>query len=270
MLIIGERINATREGIRKAIAERDADHLVAEARNQREAGADCIDVNAGTLIEDEPGHLSWLVRIVQEGVDTPLSIDSANPDAMARALEVHRGRALLNSISGESKRIEKVLPLIREHRPRVIALCMDDTGLPTSPVQAIDVAGKLLDTLAGAGCDPHDVYLDPLVRPISTEPSMGKLALDTTIGIKATYPEAGTICGLSNISFGLPERRLINRNYLTMMIAAGIDAVIADPLDRELMGNLFASLALIGRDEYCRGYLEAFRAGRLPGTKKPD
>lgn len=222
-----------------------------------------IDVNAGTFLSSEPEYLTWLVRTVQEAVDVPLSIDSASAEALGQALEVHRGKALLNSISAEKDRLEKLIPIIKEHRPSVIALCMDDEGLPESTEKTVAIAEGVVEILLSSGIDGADIYLDPLIRPIGTNPSFGRLGIESIMKLKDRLPDARTICGLSNVSFGLPLRRLLNQNYLSMLVAAGIDAVIADTLDRRLMANLKASLALLGRDEYCIDYLKAYREGRL-------
>jgi 5-methyltetrahydrofolate--homocysteine methyltransferase len=263
VIVIGERINSTREEIARAIEARDAAFIKEAARVQVEAGAHFLDVNAGVFLAAEPEHLTWLVQTVQEAVDVPLSIDSARAEALAPALEAHRGRAMLNSISGERERLEKILPLVEKFRPTVIALCMDERGLPDSPQRTLEVAEKLVDALSSRGVEKAGIYLDPLVRPVGTDPEVGMLAFRSAMKIKEGLPGSKIICGLSNVSFGLPLRGLLNRNYLSMMVAAGIDAVIADPLDAGLMANLRASLALAGRDAHLRDYLKAFREGKL-------
>lgn len=266
MIVIGERINSTREEIAGAIRGRDQAFIQALARAQVEAGACLLDVNAGTFLDAEPEHLVWLVRTVQEAAPVPLSIDSARAEALRPALEEHRGRAMLNSISGERERLEKILPLVIEFKPTVVALCMDERGLPDSPERTLEVAEGIVRALTSRGVEREGIFLDPLVRPVATDPAAALLAFLSVMKIKERLPGTKTICGLSNVSFGLPARSLLNRNYLSMMVAAGTDAVIANPLDKGLMANLLASLALTGRDAHCRDYLKAYREGKLGGS----
>ncbi len=264
VIVIGERLNSTRQQITRAIQESDSSTIKDVAQAQVSAGAHLVDVNAGTFLDQEPEYLTWLVTTVQEAVDVPLSIDSAHPAAFEQAFEAHRGRALLNSVSGERLRLESLLPLIKRFKPFVIALCMDDSGLPGTSDGTLTVAENLIERLVSSGIGAGDIYLDPLVRPVGTNPSFGKLAVESITRLKKHFPESRIVCGLSNVSFGLPKRRLLNQNFLSMVVAAGIDAVIADPLDRRLMANLTASMALCGRDEYCRDYLKSYREGKLP------
>jgi 5-methyltetrahydrofolate--homocysteine methyltransferase len=263
MIIVGERLNSTREEIARAIEARDASFIRDAAQAQVAAGAHFLDVNAGTFLDDEPACLTWLVRTVQEAVDVPLSLDSARPQALIPALEAHRGRAMLNSISGERERMGNILPLVEKFDPAVIALCMDERGLPATPEQALEVAERLVEALSSSGAKAEGIYLDPLVLPVGTDPGAGMRTLRTLARMKERFPAVKTICGLSNVSFGLPARSLLNRSYLPMLIASGIDAVIADPLDRRLMAALRASLALTGRDAHCRDYLRSYREGKL-------
>jgi cobalamin-dependent methionine synthase I len=264
LIVIGERLNSTRKAVAEAVEKGDSEYVRGAAEAQVRAGADFLDVNAGTFFDSEPEKLAWMVETVQGAVDVTLSIDSVNAEAVERALEVHRGRALLNSVSGEKGRIEHLAPIIRKHRPRIIALCMDEDGLPDTVERTVLSATRVVDLLAGLGVGQEDIFLDPLIRPIGTDPSFGKLGIDSTAELKKRFPAVKTICGLSNVSFGLPKRRLLNQSYLPMLIAAGLDAVIADTLDRGLMATLRASLALSGSDAYCSSYIKAYRQGLLP------
>ena len=171
MIIVGESINSTRKPIARSIEKADVEHIQEIARAQVDAGADIIDVNAGVFLDKEPQHLVWLVKTVQEVVDIPLSLDSASPEALSRALEAHQGRGLLNSISGEKARIDRLIPIIREYKPSVIALCMDDGGLPESPEKTVAVASTLVEVLNSNGVASTDIFLDPLIRPIGTNPT---------------------------------------------------------------------------------------------------
>lgn len=263
MLIVGERINTSRPGIEPAVRNRDAALIQLEAENQVKAGSQYVDVNCGTLLEEEPAALVWLVKTVQEQLDSPLCIDSPNPLALAQALKEHKGKALINSISGERDRYEQIMPLVREHRAGVVALAMDDTGMPTTAKDRIQVAGKLIDRLTKDGIELDDIYIDPLIQPISTDGAQAVAVFETIASIMREYPGIHTICGLSNVSFGLPGRGLLNRSFMIMCIIAGLDAVICDPMNKEMIKAIYAGEALTGRDEYCMAYIKGFRAGRL-------
>ncbi len=259
MIIVGERLNSSRQPVREALERRLEDFLTSEALRQREAGADYIDLNAAALMEAEVATISWAVPLIQHATCRPLSIDSPNPEAVAAGLEAHDGRALLNSLTAERSRIERLLPLIREHKPRVIVLCLDDEGMPKTPENAVAIARKMAELLACQGLDPDDILIDPLVRPVAAEPEAARLFLDSLAAIKNALPEIRTIAGLSNVSFGLPLRPLINRTLLMMALERGLDAAICDPLDRELQASLKAAEALLGRDPAMKGFLRFAR-----------
>jgi 5-methyltetrahydrofolate--homocysteine methyltransferase len=264
MLIIGERINSTRKTIASAIKERDTAFIQAEARKQAEAGAAYLDCNAATVgREEEPEALCWLVRTVQEAVALPISLDSPNPDALAAALAATKGTAIINSITGEREKWERVLPLVRDYQTRVIALCMDDDGMPRSDADRVRVGTRLIEQLRTAGVPEEDILLDPLLVPISVDSANGKGALRAIAELRRLFPGIPISVGLSNVSYGLPERRWPNRAMLVLAMGAGLDAVICDPTDAELMALLLAAEALLGRDEFCAAYLAAARAGKL-------
>ncbi len=262
MIIIGELINTSRKAIAPAVDQRDKTYIQELARKQVEAGANYVDVNAGTKIHDEPEILAWLVKTVQEAVDVPLCIDSPNPKAIEAALEVHQGQALVNSITGERERYETILPLIVKRRARVVALCMDDTGMPETASQRLAIVNVLARELLDAGIRKEDIFFDPLVKPISVNTNFGMEVLETILQIHQKYEGIHTTCGLSNISYGLPNRKLLNQAFLVLCMANGMDSVILDPLDKTMMSLLIASKALLGRDEYCVEYLTAYREGR--------
>lgn len=266
MLIVGERINSSRKAIAELVARRDAGGVAREASRQVEAGAGVVDVNAGTFGAEEPQVLRWLVTAVQEAVPVPLAIDSPSAEAVREALVAHRGKALLNSISGERERFQQFLPLIKEHGCAVVALCLDDEGMPADTAQAVAKGSTLVDALTAAGVPLEDIYVDPLVRPVGTDPGAGRAVLEAIRVLTQRYPGLRAICGLSNVSFGLPRRALLNRAFLVATMAAGLAAVILDPLDGELMALLRAAEAVLGEDPYCSRYLRAYREGRLvPG-----
>ncbi len=170
---------------------------------------------------------------------------------------------MVNSITLEAKRVEDILPLIREFRPRVVALTMDDNGIPEDGKKRYEISQRLVELLTCAKIPEDNIYVDPLVRPISTDRDAGLVALDVIGRIKNSSEKIHVICGLSNISYGLPKRGLINRAFLLMAMAKGLDSVILDPLDRRMISLIKAGETLLGRDEYCAEYLRAFRAGEL-------
>lgn len=262
MLIVGELINSTRKAIAQAIEQKDKDFLQDLARRQAEAGADFIDVNAA-VGGDEIENMIWLVDLIQDVVDTPLCIDSPSPEALEAGLVRCRKKAMVNSISGESERWEKVLPIIQKYQAKVVVLCMDDQGMPETVEDRLRVAEKLVTGLKGAGVPEGDIFLDPLVKPLGVNHDYGVEILKTTQAIRAKYPQVHVISGLSNVSYGLPERRLLNRVFMVMSLTMGMDAFILDPLDQTLMSLGAAAKALAGQDEYCMEYISGVRAGRV-------
>ncbi|MFZ5646581.1 MAG: dihydropteroate synthase [Bacillota bacterium] len=264
MLVIGEKINSTRKSIDRAVRERAAGLIREEALKQAQAGAGMLDVNCGTVdAADEPAAMDWLVKTVQEAVDLPLCIDSPNPEALAAGLAAHRGKAMINSISGESERFGKVLPLVRQSGASVVALCMDDRGIPADKDQALDVGIKLVGRLVDSGVPLGDIYFDPLVRSVATSPSTVVDTLRLMEDMSARYPGLHFVSGLSNVSFGLPERRHLNRAYVVMSMASGLDAVIVDPMDSTLMALVYATEALLNKDRFCMQYIRCYQQGRL-------
>ncbi|HEX77742.1 MAG TPA: dihydropteroate synthase [Dehalococcoidia bacterium] len=263
MLIIGERINSTRESIARAIAARDAGHIQREALAQIEAGSDYVDVNAGAFAGEEPELLAWLVRAVQEVTDKPLCLDTANAQAAAAALKVHKGKALINSVTGQKERYQAFLPLVKEYGCGIIALCLDDSGTPGDVPGRLAIARRLIENLTAQGIAPADIYIDPLVHPLSVETKAGLIAIDTIASIAQEYPQVGTIVGLSNISFGLPARARLNRLFLVLALAHGLKAAILDPTDKRMMADLATAETILGQDEYCVNYLTAYRAGKF-------
>lgn len=267
MLIIGELINSTRKQIHPLLEARDAGSIVDLARRQTDAGAHLVDVNCATLLEDEVSCLVWAIRTIQEATGARISVDSPNPVALRRGLEAHKGKAMLDSISLEHERWTGFLPVVREFRPEIVALCMDDQGIPTTAEAKLALATRLVEGLTGVGIPPEDIYVDPLVFPVATDSGCVREFLKAQDLIKARFPEVRTVCGLSNVSFGLPHRAQINQVFLVLCLAHGMDAFILDPLDRRLMANLATAQMLLGHDEFCQRYLGAARAGKFDFLK---
>jgi cobalamin-dependent methionine synthase I len=264
MIIVGERINTSRKSMAPLVLTRDTEAVAAEAIRQLEAGAAFIDVNCGTMVDEEPEVLQWLVETVQKAAPNALcSIDSPNPAAIERALKAHKGKALINSVTAESARLSAILPLVRDYQAGIIALTMNDDGMPETAAERLKIASFTVEKLTQAGVPLEDIYIDPMVRPVSTGDQYGLVIFDTLNAIRREYPGVHTICGLSNISFGLPERRIINHAFLVMAMQAGLDSAILDPLDQRLMSLLYTSELLLGRDEYSANYIAAYREGKF-------
>ena len=264
MLIVAERINATRKSIREALERKDERFLIEEARKQEAAGAHFLDVNAGTEAKEEVENLPWLVELLQGVVEIPLCLDTANDEALVQALKVYRKEeVMINSFTVERARIESVLSLAREYEAFVVGLAMGEGGIPQTSSDRLQLVELLVRAAEDYRIPREKLFIDPLVVPIGADQRQGQIFLETLKTIKERFPGVRTICGLSNISFGMPNRKLLNRAFLTLCVGYGLDAAIIDPLDRELMSILFASEALMGRDEFCMNYIAAYRQGRL-------
>jgi len=261
MIIIGEKINGTRKRVARAIAERDAGFIEALATRQAEAGADWLDVNAGTHPAQEPDDLVWLVKTIQAVVETRLCLDSANPEALSAAIEVVDKTPLINSISGEPARLRNILPLAARFNCPVIALAMNEERIPETSEARMSILRELMRATAEHELPADRVYLDPLVLTIATNTKSGIVTLETIAAIHQEFPGAHITMGLSNLSFGLPARSYINRSFLTLAIHTGLDSVIIDPTDQELMAAIRAAELVLGRDRHCLNYIRAYRAG---------
>ena len=261
MIIIGELINASRKAIGAAIEAQDADAIQQVAKDQSEAGADFIDVNAGIFVGKEPQYLKWLVQTVQEVTDTPCAIDSPDPAAIEAALNVHKGIPMINSISLEKERHDNLMPIVAGTDMKVIALCMSDEGMPQTVDDRLKIAEKLVNGLVQNNVSIENIFVDPLVQPLSVNDLFGLEFLNAIELIMKRFEGVHTACGLSNISYGLPARKFMNQTFMAMAIAKGLDGAIVNPLDKKMMANIIAAEALVGKDNFCIDYLKAYRAG---------
>lgn len=259
--VIGERINTSRKKVKEAVANRDAGYIVNDVTRQQEAGAAYIDVNAGARIGHETEDMKWLIDTIQPIANLPLTLDSPDPMILEMAFQMVESTPMVNSISLEKERFDTMMPFLEGKKCKIIALCMDDAGMPTSADSIIDRADILVKELTGIGFALSDIYIDPLVQPISTDSSKGGMVLDATRGIKAKYPKIHITGGLSNISYGLPQRKIINRTFVTLMMHAGMDSAIIDPLDVKIMATIQTSEMLLGNDQFCMNYLKGVRSG---------
>ncbi len=264
MIIIGEKINTSLKAIRPAVESMDTEVIQDMARRQVEAGANYIDVNCGTFPFKEPELLEWLVKTVQEVISVPLCIDSPSPKALEVALKANKTiKPLINSITAEKERIDAILPLVVEYNTSIIALCMDDNGMPETADDRVKIAEGLIETMTKQGIKLEDIFIDPMIRPVSTGAHYGVVALETIRRVMAEFPGVHTTCGLSNVSFGIPARKIVNQAFLISAIGAGLDCAILDPLDKKIMSFVYAAELIQGKDDYCMNFLSAFREGKL-------
>jgi 5-methyltetrahydrofolate--homocysteine methyltransferase len=258
-VIIGERINPTgRKKVLAALQEKNFDIIREDAILQVEAGADILDVNAGVPGVDEAELLTKMLQMVMDVTGVPLCIDTADPEALSAALSVYDGKALVNSVNGEERSLDSVLPLVQEHGAAVIGLCMDDDGIPETAEDRLAVAGKIIERAGRLGIEPHDVIIDPLALTMGADSSAGRVALDT---IELVVEEFGVniTMGASNISFGMPDRKYINSTFIAMAIHAGLTCPITNPLVTEIRTAVLAADLTMGRDDYGMAWIKAYR-----------
>ena len=196
-------------------------------------------------------------------MNIPLCIDSPDPEVLMMAYEKVEQKPMINSITLEKKSYDPMMSFLEGKDCKVIALCMSDEGMPKSSGDVIKRAKKLVEGLEKIGMKRDDIYIDPLIEPIGTDISKGIMAMDSVRNIKEENPGVHFMCGLSNVSFGLPERKIINRHFLSLMMSAGIDGAILDPLDEKIMATVKITEMLLGKDNYCMNYLKAVRAGKI-------
>jgi len=264
VIIIGEKINSTLKSVQPAIENYEAGKIKELAIKQKEAGASYIDINAGMFYADEPERLEWLAKTVEEAVDIPVVIDSTNPIAIEKALKVSKNtKPIINSITNETERYNSIVPLIQKYDTQIVALCMDDTGMPETTDERVKIGEQLIEKLTKAGVKQEHIHIDPMIRPIGTGSHYGVVALETIMKVKQEFPDVHITCGLSNISFGIPARKLMNQVFLVTAIYAGMDGAILDPLDKKLMSVLLAAEAVMGKDDFCMNYITKFREGNL-------
>ena len=264
MIIIGEKINGTRKKVGAAIQERDGEHIKQLALSQVEAGSDYLDVNAGTSPSREPDDMAWLVECIQSVTDCPLCLDSANPKALKAGLDLVKTTPIINSVSGEKPRIDGVLPLALEYKTGVILLALDDeTGIADNAAGRLDIAHRLADLAKEGGLKEEQLFIDPLVTSISTGDQNALITFDSIKTVREAYPQAHITCGLSNISFGMPLRSLINQTFMAMCIQMGLDSAIIDPNNNDLTGMMLAAEMLMGKDKFCQKFSRAYRSGKI-------
>jgi 5-methyltetrahydrofolate--homocysteine methyltransferase len=257
--IIGERINPTgRRLLAEEMKAGDFSRVEADALAQIAAGAHILDVNAGVPLADEPALLVRAVRLIQSLTDVPLSIDSSMVNALEAGLEAYEGKALLNSVTGEEERLERVLPLVKKHGAAVVAICNDDTGISTDIDVRFEVARKIINRAADHGIPASDVVVDPLLMPVGAMADAGVQALKLIHRLH-TELKVNTTCGASNVSFGLPNRKGLNSAFISMAIGAGMTSAITNPMVGELMQAIRGADVLMNHDPQCVNWITAYR-----------
>ncbi len=269
-VIIGERINPTgRKMLAAEMAAGNFDRVRNDALAQVKAGAQMLDVNAGIPLADEPAILAEAVRLVQSIVDVPLSIDSSIVKALESGLAAYKGKPLVNSVTGEEERLEVVLPLVAQYKAAVIAISNDETGISEDPDVRFGIAKKIVERAESFGIPREDVLVDPLAMPVGAVRYAGATLFKI---VRRCREELGvnTLCGASNISFGLPDRATLNAAFLAMAISAGMSCAITNPLETEIKKMLLAADVMMGNDENCAAWLSAHRAASESGEGTAD
>ena len=257
--VIGERINPTgRKKLAEAMKVGDYSMVEADALAQVEAGAQMLDVNAGIPLADEPRILAETIQLVQSLVNVPLSIDSSIIDALEAGLAVYQGKPLVNSVTGEDESLERVLPLVKKHNAAVVAISNDETGISTDPDVRFAVAKKIVERASDHGIPTNDVVVDPLVMPVGAMNDAGRQVFQLLNRLRNEL-KVNTTCGASNISFGIPNRHVMNAHFLAMASVAGMTSAIMNPLHQEEMSGIAASNVLNGTDPDCATWLKINR-----------
>jgi 5-methyltetrahydrofolate--homocysteine methyltransferase len=256
-VLIGERINPTgKKKLAEALKAGDLEIVRKEAIAQIQAGADILDVNVGTFGVDEVTLLPKAVRVVMDTVDVPLCLDSSNADALEAALKVYKGKPLVNSVTGEEQCLKRVLPLIKKYGAAVIGLVQDDDGIPKDTERRVGIAHKIVERVEAAGISREDLVIDCLAFAVGAEPSSGVAVIEAIRRIKFELGVNMTM-GASNVSFGLPDRELINNAFVVMAVASGATCLIVDAA--KVHSIILAADLVLGRDKRARRYIEAYR-----------
>ena len=275
-VIIGERINPTGRKIMAAeMIAGDFSRVQSDALAQIAAGAHMLDINAGIPLADEPALLAHCIQLVQSLTDVPLSIDSSIVAALEAGLKVYKGKALVNSVTGEDDRLETVLPLVKKYGAAVVAISNDETGISEDPDVRFEVAKKIVQRAADYGIPACDVVVDPLVMPVGAINTAGVQVMRLVHRLR-TELKVNTTCGASNVSFGLPERNGINAAFLTMAMGSGMTSAITNPMHEEVVRAIMGADVMMGHDPDCARWIRKFRqdppagADGAPGRGRRD
>jgi len=260
MYIIGELINGMYQNIGKAIKEKDKAVIQKCALEQIKAGADALDINCGPASKNPVSDIQWLVETAQEVTDRPLALDSSKPQVIASGLKVMKNKAIINSTTADPEKLELIVPLAKQYEALLIGIAISAKGIPQNKDQRLELAATIVAACAEQDFPIDDLYLDPIVLPVNVAQAQMKDILESIREFKIiSEPSPKTIVGLSNVSQGTCARALVNRTFLTMAEAFGLDAAILDPLDKELMDAAITAELILNKNIYCDSYLEAYR-----------
>ncbi len=266
MIIVGEKINGSIPVMAEAIANRDTEFIKNRAKAQAEAGATFIDCCA-SVHDGEVETLKWMIDCIQEVTDLPISLDSPSADVIAEVFPYCKKPGLINSVSGEGDKVDKIFPLIADTKWEVICLLSDDTGIPKSAADRLKVFDYIMAKAKEYNIKPSRLHIDPLVEMLCTSEDGIAMNVEVISTIRKQYPDIHIIAAVSNISFNLPVRKMVNLGFTVLAMNAGLDSAILDPTNRDMMGVIYATEALLGLDDYCMEYISAYREG-IFGPKK--
>ena len=270
MIIIGEKINGSIPVVAEAIAKRDSEFIRNRARMQAEAGATFIDCCASVPEAEEVETLKWMIDCIQEATDLPISVDSPSPDVLVQAYKFCKRPGLFNSVSGEGDKIDKIFPEMAKPENKgwqVIALLSDDTGIPKCAADRLRVFDKIMAKAKEYSISPDRIHIDPLVEMLCTSENGIETNTEVISTVREKYPTIHITAAISNISFNLPVRKMINLGFTVLAMNAGLDSAILDPTNRDMMGLIYATEALLGMDDYCMEYISAYREGLFGPVK---
>lgn len=259
MIIIGEKINGSIPVVAEAIAKRDAEFIKHRAKIQADARATYIDCCASVPEDQEAETLRWMIDCIQEAVDTPICVDSPSAAVLKEVFPYCKKPGLINSVSGEGNKMDILFPAIADTDWGVICLCSDDTGIPKTAADRLRVFHNMMDRAKEFGIKPDRMHIDPLIEMLATSEDGIAMVEEVMRTIREEYPDIHITAAVSNISFNLPKRKLINMAFTALAMKAGLDSAIMDPTLKDLLGVVYASEALLGNDEYCMEYIDAYR-----------
>ncbi len=260
MFIIGELINGMYKDIAKAIQAKDKSVIQRRALEQIEAGADALDVNCGPASKDPVNDIQWLINSIQEVTAKPIAVDSGRPQVIEAGLKVLKNKAIINSATADEEKLEPLIALAIKYNARLIGLTISKKGIPQNKDQRLELAALIIASAQGKGLPVEDLYLDPIVMPVNVAQPQMKDILESLREFKIiSDPAPKTVVGLSNVSQGTCQRSLVNRTFLIMAVACGLDAAILDPLDKELVDSAITSDLILNKHIYCDSFLDAYR-----------
>jgi len=260
MFIIGELINGMYKDIAKAIQAKDKKAIQEKAILQVKAGADALDVNCGPASRDPINDIRWLIETIQEVTDRPLSIDSSKPQVIESGLKAVKNKVIINSTTADEDKLDVLVPLAKQYSAKLIGLTISKKGIPQNKDQRLELAATIVAKAQEAGLNTEDIFLDPIVMPVNIAQAQMQDILESIREFKIiSDPAPKTVVGLSNVSQGTKQRSLINRIFLVMAAAYGLDAAILDPLDKDLMDAAITSDLVLNKQIYCDSFLDAYR-----------